>query len=171
MPERDFERFFSDNQNLLFRIVRRYVRKRDLAEDIVLETMFLIHQKWERVMGFENQTGYAVRIAVNKAKRHLIGTRVSRLISFFKEGEEPEIPSMHSNPEHKVMHKDEDDWLTVQLDKLKSHEKEIVLLKDLDHKKFEEIAVILKTKLPTVKSLYRRAKIKLSRVWEERYGG
>ncbi len=170
MAEQDFELFFKKHQNTIFRIVRGYVRQKDTAEDIVLETMAVIHARWDRVKTFENPAGYAVRVAINRAKRHLLARKVGSWLSFHEPENSPEVGSPAGNPESAVLKKEEEEWLTRELGALRDMERVVILIKDIDRKKFEEVAEILEMKLPTVKSIYRRAKMKLARRWEEAHG-
>lgn len=166
----DFEAFFRENQKTVFRIIRSYVRERDTAQDILMETMYAVYKRWDRVKDFENKTGYTVRIGINRAKKHLIQKKVKGVVRSFYDDEEHDIRSRNRDPEAAAIHNDEDGWLENEMDNLKDIEKNIIVLKDLDQKKFEEIAGFLGMKLPTVKSLYRRAKLKLSGKWEAKYG-
>lgn len=170
MASSEFEDFFRQNQNTVFRIIRSYVRERDAAMDILMETMYTVYQRWDRVRGFENRTGYTVRVGINRAKKHLVQKRIASAVRFFNENEEHEIGSPVRDPEITALHNEEDGWLMGEIDKLKEVERNIIILKDMDSKKFEEIAALFGMKLPTVKSLYRRAKIKLSAKWEAKYG-
>jgi RNA polymerase sigma factor (sigma-70 family) len=170
MASSEFEEFFRQNQNTVFRIIRSYVRERDTAMDILMETMYAVYQRWERVRNFDNRTGYTVRVGINRAKKHLVKSRVASAVRFFRENEEHEISSNVRDPEKTALHNEEDGWLMSEIDKLKEVERNIIILKDMDSKKFEEIADLFGMKLPTVKSLYRRAKIKLSEKWEAKYG-
>jgi DNA-directed RNA polymerase specialized sigma24 family protein len=73
------------------------------------------------------------------------------------------------NPEVKAIRSEQEEWLSIELDRLKKTEKDIILLKDIDKLKFDEISSFLNLKLPTVKSIYRRSKLKLTKLWEARY--
>jgi RNA polymerase sigma factor (sigma-70 family) len=165
----DFEAFFKENENTLYKIVRSYVRSRDTAKDIVLETMMRVYERWERVQHFDNKTGYAIRIGINMAKKFLIENRIKGFIPIFKDEDSSELFSHNHTPETSFFNSEEDKWLENELNNLKEIEKNIILLKDIDKKKFEEIAEIFHQKLPTVKSHYRRGKIKLASRLEEIY--
>ena len=170
MVSSEFEEFFRQNQNTVFRIIRSYIRERETAMDILMETMYAVYQRWDRVRNFENRTGYTVRVGINRAKKHLIQNKIASAVRFFKENEEHEIGSSVRDPETTALHNEEDGWLMGEIAKLKEVERNIIILKDMDSKKFEEIAGMFGMKLPTVKSLYRRAKIRLSEKWEAKYG-
>ena len=91
-------------------------------------------------------------------------------MSIFTEDEKTiEFPANTLNPEEMYFSTEDDKMLEDELDKLKDIEKTIILLKDLDGKKFEEISKITDQGVSTVKSLYRRGKIKLAKRLEVIY--
>ncbi len=156
----DFDRFFKENQNILLKIVNSYLFDIEEAKDIVIETMYLIYKKWERVKNMENSLGYAIRIGVNKAKRFLMRRKI-----FFSDVKE-DLKSDFELEEHNI-NKELFAWLIGEISKLNDKEKSIVLLRDSENFKFEEIAKELGLNISTVKSLYRRAKLKILKKWEE----
>ncbi len=163
--EREFEHFFIEYQNVLFKVVFGYVAQREIAEDLVVETFIKIYERWKKVRRMENPAGYLVRSGINHAKTYLKLSSKQRTqdISdheFSKPGDSPEM-SFFLNQENNI--------LETELLRLKEKERNIVLLKDLSRQKFQEIAHVLNMKLPTVKSIYRRAKIKLAKALEEIY--
>lgn len=166
---REFERFFKENENVLYRIVRGFTESKDTAKDIVLESMMVVYERWGKVRDFENKTGYAVRIAVNRAKKKYLVKKMKNWLIFLPDDELQSKESGIENPEIKAVRTEQEEWLGKELDKLRKNEKNIILLKDLDKLKFEEIASLLELKLPTVKSIYRRGKIKLAKLWEVKY--
>ncbi len=159
----NFETYFKENQNLLFRIVYSYVRKRDIAEDITVETFMKVHERWDKVNTFDNPVGYLVRIGINMAKKHLLKNKFSWGVLH------EDMKSDDIDPETWSLLAETNQQLEQALMALKDEERTIVLYKDLEEMKFQEIADILDMKLPTVKSLYRRAKLKLIQETEVSY--
>jgi RNA polymerase sigma-70 factor (ECF subfamily) len=166
---REFERFFKDNENVLYRIVRGFTESGDLAKDIVLETMMALYERWKKVRNFENKTGYAVRIAINKAKKKYLLKKASGWLLFLPDDELISKESGANNPELIAVRGEQEEWLAREIDKLRVDERRIILYKDIDKLKFEEISILLKLKLPTVKSIYRRGKLKLAKNREAKY--
>ncbi len=164
-----FELFFKENENTLYKIIRSYVKSPDTAKDIVLETMMKIYERWENVQYFENSVGYAVRIGINMAKKNLMENKLKSFLPILGDDGNQNLASNTYNPENSVLKDEEDTWLEQELYKLKEIERNVIILKDIDKKKFEEIAGIFNQKLSTVKSHYRRGKIKLSKKLEEIY--
>lgn len=167
--EKEFELFFKENENILYRIIRGFTDSKDSAKDIVMEAMMIVYDRWEKVRNFNNRTGYAVRVAINKAKKNLMMRRLKSWLVFQPDEELLSNASTLESPEDFAVYRDQEKWLAEELDNLKENEKRIILLKDMEKKKFEDISALLNMKLPTVKSIYRRGKLKLTRSWEVRY--
>lgn len=162
----DFESFFKENQKLAFRFAYAVLKKRDLAEDAVTDAFLRVYNKWEQVRTMDNPKGYLVRTVSNRAKTLWVRNSV---VPGFSELDEESVSAL-GDPERKAVQSEEDKWLEKALLELKAIEREIIYLKDLDGMKFEEVAELLEMNLSTVKSHYRRAKLKLSTMMEE-YNG
>ncbi|MGA2142083.1 MAG: sigma-70 family RNA polymerase sigma factor [Brevinematales bacterium] len=166
---REFESFFKNNENVLYRIVRGFTDSKDSAKEIVLEALMAVYERWEKVRTFENKTGYAVRIAVNRAKKRYLVNKVKSWLIFLPDEDLIDKENGLGSPEVSALKAEQEEWLGNELDRLRADEKRIILLKDLEKLKFEEIGSALNLKLPTVKSIYRRGKNKLKDRWEDRY--
>ena len=164
----DFEAFFKENENMVYKIIRGYIKQRDTAKDIVLETMMVIYNHWERVSLMRNNKGYLVRVAINAAKKHLIKGKLKKFFSIDQIDERFLISP--DNPLDKTLSNEENKWIEAVLSGLKENERNIIMLKDIERKKFDDIAILLNMKQPTVKSLYRMAKLKMSAKMEVQYG-
>ncbi len=165
MNNTGFERFFKENQSLVMRIVMGYVRSKDKAEDITIEAFLKIYSKWDFIVEVENKTGYLVRTAINTAKTFLARDKFSGIFNIH----DMEIKSDTKTPEDFCILNEENGIIEKELKALKEIERNIILLKDVERMKFDEIAAILSKKTPTIKSVYRRAKIKLSDRLEDNY--
>ncbi|MEJ5284008.1 MAG: RNA polymerase sigma factor [Brevinematia bacterium] len=161
--EKEFDKFFMDNQNLLFRIVNSYVKDREIAKDIVVETMYIVYEKWEKVIKMNNAIAYAVRVAINKAKRVLLSNKVK---SIFFSNIENDIEST-IKIEDDAIDREKAEWLNKAINELNEGERNVILLREMEMLKFEEIADILSLNISTVKTLYRRGKLKILKRWEE----
>jgi RNA polymerase sigma-70 factor (ECF subfamily) len=157
--DKEFEKFFKEHQNTLFRIIFGYVHQKEASEDLVVEAFIKIYERWNRVRSMDNPTGYLVRSGINLAKTHL--KKYNRIQTL-------EIPeNVASNPmdspDKIYFLKQQNRDLETKLLKLNEKERNIILLKDMSGCKFIDIADHLSMKLSTVKSIYRRAKIKLAK--------
>jgi len=157
---KNFEDFFKENQNTIYKIVKYYVKYSEDAKDIVSECMFIIYNKWEKISKMDNIVGYAIKVAINLSKKMLLRKKIRNFIYHNDYEDDLEIKS-NSNPEKSYIVNEENKFIENELNKLKEIERNIIILKDIDNKKFEEVAEIFNKKLPTVKSIYRRAKLKI----------
>ncbi|MCX7821033.1 MAG: sigma-70 family RNA polymerase sigma factor [Brevinematales bacterium] len=160
--EKEFEKFFNDNQHLLFRIVNGYVKDRELAKDIVVETMYIVYERWHQIVKMKNSVAYAVRIAINRAKKFLLNKKIKNV--FFSDMQE-DVESSY-RLEDETIDKEIFNWINISINELNENERNVILLRDGDNLKFEEIAELLLLNLSTVKTLYRRGKLKILKKWE-----
>ncbi|UCB45583.1 MAG: sigma-70 family RNA polymerase sigma factor [Spirochaetota bacterium] len=158
-PDTEFKNFFKEHQNTLFRIIFGYVRQTEASEDLVVEAFIKIYERWSRVRRMDNPTGYLVRSGINLAKTYL------KKDSRFQALEIPENVASNpmDSPDKIFFLKKQNQDLEAELLKLNERERNIILLKDMSGYKFVDIANHLGMKLSTVKSIYRRAKIKLAK--------
>lgn len=66
-----FEAFYRGHRQHIFRALALTLGDRDLAEDAVDEAMTRTYQHWRTVQGFDNQAGWAYRVALNWARSRL----------------------------------------------------------------------------------------------------
>jgi RNA polymerase sigma factor (sigma-70 family) len=157
--EKEFGIFFKEYQNTLYRIALGYVRQREAAEDITIDGFLQIFKRWERVSLMTNPAGYAVRTVINLAKSYLKREGRMRQIGY----DEKQIGNIIDSPEHRFFMKTANAELERELFGLEEKGRNLILLKDVDGHTFQEISDIMSMKLPTVKSIYRRAKLQLAK--------
>ncbi|MGC8765518.1 MAG: RNA polymerase sigma factor [Brevinematia bacterium] len=161
----EFDSFFQANQNLIYRIIRGYVKDIETAKDILIESFVVVYERWKVVSKMENPVGYAVRVAVNRAKKSLMLNNVKKI--FFSDLRENDPDPRDLGVEEIITKREKNEWLGNEIEKLKDIEKQVLLLKDGEDLKLNEIADILQLNLSTAKSHYRRAKLKILKRWEE----
>lgn len=61
----DFERFFDREKGRLFRALCLVTRNRFEAEELAQDAFLAVYERWDRVGGMENPTGYLYRCAMN----------------------------------------------------------------------------------------------------------
>lgn len=161
--EREFTEFFKKTQPSVYRIVRGYVRSNGTAEDIASEAFIKIYGHWERVRQMENPTGYLIRTGINLAKTRLVRDKFMGWMSLDK----AEDIGSRKQTEESFFIGEENRLMEKELMGLREEERNVIIMKDIDGKKLEEVAGILGQKLPTIKSFYRRGKLKLAKRLEE----
>src|SRR5918994_3536927 len=65
----DFEGFFERESQTLFRRLWLVTRDRGEAEDIVQGAFIVIPQRWDRMRGMEDPTGYLYRVAFDRWRK------------------------------------------------------------------------------------------------------
>jgi len=90
-PLLDFEGFFSDESERLFRRLWLVTRDRAEAEDIVQEAFIVVLERWDRVRTMEEPAAYLYRVAFNAwRKRARRATRaMQRAVSAAHESADP----------------------------------------------------------------------------------
>jgi RNA polymerase sigma factor (sigma-70 family) len=111
------------------------------------------------VRGIENPGGYLVRTAINRAKSHLRKQGRVRVVDIHEVQPAADGPT----PEQKFFLDSDNALLEEELLKMGERERNVLLMKDVDRYSFSDVAGYLNMKVPTVKSLYRRAKLKLAK--------
>jgi len=161
----EFESFYREHKDLLYRWAYSFTHDRDEAMDIVQEACMIIVRQWPRVREMENAVGYTLRIIGNLAKR-----RKKRPQAILLDDEGWSTIPTESDFDTRLIDEERQAWLVKALDTLKTIEKEVIVLRDGEEMDFQTLATHLGLNLSTAKSHYRRAKQKLLQLWEETYG-
>ncbi len=149
----------------MFRVAQSIVGDRSLAEDIVQEALVRVWLHLDDYRGDAPLKNWALRITHNCAISYLRKRR--------DESRDPEtlsaLPSEHTGADvartvvaRSAMH---DVWAA--LDQLDPVTRSIVILREVEHLSYDEIADILELALPTVKTRLFRARRTLSVQLEE----
>jgi RNA polymerase sigma-70 factor (ECF subfamily) len=152
-----FETFFKKYQNIVCRVILGYVREHETAEDITIEAFLRVFDRWDRVRTMESPGGYLMRTGINCARTFLRERGKRNIVAITGR----EKSGGQDSPELLFFQNEECRELERALLSLKEKERNIIIMKDIGGRIFREISDELGIKLPTVKSLYRRGKIKL----------
>ncbi|MFN4217561.1 MAG: RNA polymerase sigma factor, partial [Brevinematales bacterium] len=125
----------------------------------------IVARQWPRVSKMENAIGYTLRIIGNLAKK-----QQKKPLTIFLDEEGWNTFIQENDIESRIDNEKQEAWLYEALNTLKRIEKEVIILRDVEEMDFATIARNLKLNLSTTKSHYRRAKLKLIKLWEEKYG-
>ncbi len=161
----EFERFYLENQDLFYRWAYSYTHERENARDIVQEAAMIVAERWSRVQHMDNALGYMLRVINNLAKK-----RARRPKPILLDDDSWESFSEESRIEHAIEQKEQEEWIYRMLEHLRPEERAVLLLRDVEEMDFAGLAQKLGMNLSTAKSHYRRAKLKLLKLWEETYG-
>ncbi|URA10140.1 RNA polymerase sigma factor [Thermospira aquatica] len=161
----EFERFYLENQDLFYRWAYSHTRERENARDIVQEAAMIVAKRWSRIQHMDNALGYMLRVITNLAKK-----QARRPAAVFLDDTGWENLSEENKMDSTLEQQEQEEWIYRMLDHLKPEERAVLLLRDIEEMDFAGLAQKLGMNLSTAKSHYRRAKLKLLKLWEETYG-
>jgi RNA polymerase sigma-70 factor (ECF subfamily) len=150
MAKIDFAEVYADCQKKVWQLVFRYVSTREDREDLFQEIFLKVHQALPRFRGEAEISTWVYRIAVNTALNYLNKQKRYRWLKQVV-GNWRAVPAAEpSEPAEAELFK--------PLAKLNAQQRMIVLLADVEEKKLDEIAEMLKLPVGTVKSNLHRAR-------------
>ena len=145
---------------LAFHYVRNPEEARDLAQDIFVR----IYNKLETFQGHETFLAWMLRLARNLCIDHLRRLKARPPAHDVPVDDGPELSDPAETPEEAWVAGSRKRLVHRALQKLSEQYREIILLKDIQGLKLEEIASMLELPLGTVKSRSNRARLELARV-------
>ena len=167
--------FQQGNENAFVELVDRYKNKlinftfnylgdRDLAEDIVQETMLKLYEKRHYYKPIAKFSTWIYTIARNQANTEL-RKRKRRKISFLsqmtKNGKDFDLDSKAPD----LIDEFHNTYLAQRINKaiqlLPEHFREVIVLRDIQGLSYEDIGSVMDTPLGTIKSRINRARIQL----------
>lgn len=159
------------HQDRLFNAVLRVVDNAEDAADVVQEAFLNAYQSLNSFKGDSEFFTWLYRIAFNAA----ISLRRKRkaVVSIDagaddKSSVEPIDPSEYSRPGSTLERNEEDAQLMNALGRLSPEHRVVLVLKDLEGQKYEDIAEVLDVPIGTVRSRLHRARLELRDLLEEK---
>jgi len=138
-----------------------YLKDRHEAYDVSQEVFLKIHRGLPNFRGESKLSTWIHTIAINTCRNHVSFFR--RLFSRQVElTEKLALRSSEPGPEEEVMSREREAFLKAEIHKLPAKYREIVILKDIQERSYEEIGEILEINQGTVKSRLHRAREALS---------
>lgn len=137
-----FEDFYRGSSPEVFRTLTVVLRDRELAQEATDEAMARAYERWSKVSGYENPTGWVYRVALNWARSRLR-----------KRGRERTIhhePSLWLDPMP-------DPELDAAVAGLPLHQREVIVFRFLLDMTQDQISEALEIPVGTVKSRLHRA--------------
>ncbi|MGL5955693.1 MAG: RNA polymerase sigma factor [Brevinema sp.] len=162
-----FEEFYESNKTLVYRLCRAKT-SRDLAEESTARAFVEVWKRWDKISQMESPVAYTVTIARNIAYKEYLKSRARMLFGL---DTIEDIADSSYSPEDQTIQKETLEQLWDGLKQLSSREQEIIILKDLEERSFQECADILNLSLTAAKSLRHRAREKLAKILEADLGG
>lgn len=150
-------------QGRLYNAVIRLVDHADDAADIVQDSFLNAYQALRSFKGDAEFFTWLYRIAFNTAislKRKKRAT-VSLDAGGPDGGIDPDDPSEYVKPGQALQRSEDEAQLQQAMNRLSSEHREVLILKDIEGMKYEDIAVILGVPIGTVRSRLNRARLEL----------
>jgi len=158
----ELSRLVGDHSEAIYRVALSIVRDAALAEDVTQDTLI---KAWQALSMFRGETSlrsWVLRIAHNSA----ISTLRQRRDVLKDPADLPEVVSRDS-VERRVQQRAALSQFETALNELDELSRSIVVLRELEHLSYEDIAETLGVPLPTVKTRLLRARRSLAMALEE----
>jgi len=153
-------------QDRLYPTILRLIGSAEDAEDVLQDTFVRAFEKLGQFQGESSFYTWIYRIAVNLAlsgyrRRRVRALLLPKLERHASPGEDPPDESPDSDPTIGVERAERDRIIEAALDKLVAEHRAVVILKDFDGHRYEEISAILNVPVGTVRSRLHRARCEL----------
>jgi RNA polymerase sigma-70 factor (ECF subfamily) len=149
-------------QDRLFNTVLRLLDNSEDARDVVQEAFLSAYQSLRNFKGDALFFTWLYRIAVNTAISYKRKQRVVLRLHGGGEGlAEPPDSSDASRPEHALERSEEEKRVHDALNRLSAEHRVVLIMKDMEGQKYEEMAEILEVPIGTIRSRLHRARLEL----------
>lgn len=162
-------------EDRLFNTVFHMLGNMEDAQDVVQETFISAYQSLQSFKGDSQFFTWLYRIAFNTAMSHKRKQKGTVSYDAGRNGEvgrEPVDGSDFNRPGHALEKLEEERRIQRVLNRLSPEHKIVLILKDMEEQKYEDIAEILQIPIGTVRSRLHRARIELRELLQrEEEGG
>jgi RNA polymerase sigma-70 factor (ECF subfamily) len=155
-------------QDRLFNTLLRFLGNAEDARDVLQEAFLNAYLALENFKGDSQLYTWLYRIAMNTAMTHKRKERValSRRVNRSDAAEEPADRSAYNRPESNMVRTEEGQRVQDALAKLSAEHRLVLILKDMDGQKYEEMAAALDVPIGTIRSRLHRARLELRELLE-----
>jgi len=157
-------------QDRLFNTTYRLLGNAEDARDVVQEAFLHAYQSLRSFKGEARFFTWLYRIAFNTAISHKRKQRTIRRMDAGRNGEgaaEPLDASEFSQPGHSLERSEEEQRIQQALNRLSAEHRAVLILKDMEGQKYEEIAEALDVPIGTIRSRLHRARLELRELLEQ----
>ncbi|MFP3939732.1 MAG: RNA polymerase sigma factor [Thermoanaerobaculia bacterium] len=161
-------------QGRVFGVALHYLRDREEARDAAQDAFVKLYRNLSKLEGGETFLPWLLRITRNCAIDRMRRNAVRRPPAEAPEEDAAETSDPGPSAEEALFRDARKALVYRALGALSEHNREVILLKDIEQRKLEEIAEILDLPLGTVKSRTNRARLQLAaavRRLDPSYGG
>ena len=163
--ERAFQELVERYQTRLLNFVYRTIGDREKAEDLVQEVFIRVHRHLHRFDRSKKFSTWIYTIASNLAKNELRNRSRNPLVLFqtikknWQDEERPlQFEDSNSRPDDMYRKRHLRELVEESVERLPENHKQVLILRELEGKSYEEIAEITSCNLGTVKSRLNRAR-------------
>ena len=162
---RAFEELVSSYEKKIYNYCLRMTNSREDAEDLTQEVFVRVYKNIKSFKGGSQLSTWIYRIAHNICIDRYRKSKASVVSLNQPKGEDDEreidLPSGSPSPEEHVIRSEQQKLLLNCISRLKPEYQTVIILRDIQHFSYEEIAGILNLPLGTVKSHINRARAAL----------
>ena len=158
-----FGKLVRRNQKIVLNLAYRYVSDRATAEDMVQDVFLRVYGAAAKYHPSAKFTTWVYRITVNVCLNHLRSERTRRSLSLDVDGGDDERASdlpepRHTPPSARLEREELEGKVREAMGNLPETQRTAVLLRRFQELSYEEIAEVMETTVPAVKSLLARAR-------------
>ena len=161
-------------QGRILGLARHYMRDPEEARDVAQEILIRVYERLDSFQGGEKFVPWMLSLARNCCIDRLRRIKVRTPERPVPVEDDPQIPADIPTAEQEVQRGERHSLLYAALDKMSATNREIILLKEIQGLKIEEISTMLAVPVGTVKSRSNRARNELARrirILDPSYGG
>ncbi|CAN5588028.1 sigma-70 family RNA polymerase sigma factor [soil metagenome] len=155
-------------QDRLFNTLLRFLGNAEDARDVLQEALLNAYLALENFKGESQLYTWLYRIAMNTALTHQRKTRLALARRGHRghAAEEPADRSADNQPEANMIREEESRRVQKALARLSPEHRLVLILKDMDGQKYEDMAVALDVPIGTIRSRLHRARLELRELLE-----
>jgi len=160
-------------QDRLFHTIYRMVSNAEDARDVVQEAFLSAYQSLDSFKGDSLFFTWLYRIAVNTAISMKRKQRVVLSIDAARDGEplvEATDPSEENRPGHALEQAEQEERVHRALSRLSPEHRAVLVMKDMEGQKYEDMADVLGVPIGTIRSRLHRARLELREILEQDAG-
>jgi len=158
-----WEALVRGHQGRILGLARHYMRDPEEARDVAQEIFIRVYERLDSFQGSEKFVPWMLSLARNCCIDRLRRLKVRTPDHAVPIEEDPQIPAEGLTAEQDAQRGERSALLYAALDKMSETNREIILLKEIQGLKIEEISTMLSVPVGTVKSRSNRARNELAR--------
>lgn len=155
-------------QDRLYTSLARFLDNQEDAQDVMQETFLSAFANARRFKGQSRFYTWIYRIAMNHAIDLHRRKKPRHALSLHQiDHEEPADPKGEDGPQQSLIREEDRQWLRAALKSLSDEHRMVIIMKEIDDMRYEEIAEVLEVPVGTVRSRLHRARLELKDALEQ----